>query len=130
MIVRKTEIRVEPEGVFFERGRRLAKAVDQSDAIPPSRVVAFGDVQISVRQVLPSTAAACRNEEWFKGRKKSRLPFPWGIRQRVINLVRREPTNHYRTPPQPPLSRMQGTTAPGNIRTTSSGLGSLPRCIE
>ena len=43
--MRKTEIRVEQEGVFFERGRRLAKAADQGDAIPPSRVVAFEDVE-------------------------------------------------------------------------------------
>jgi predicted transcriptional regulator len=43
--VRKAEIRVEREDVFFERGRRLAKAADQGDAIPPRRVVAFEDVE-------------------------------------------------------------------------------------
>src|ERR1019366_4476918 len=43
--VRKTEIRVEREDVFFERGRRLAKAADQGDAISPSCVVAFEDVE-------------------------------------------------------------------------------------
>ena len=42
--MRKTEIRVEREGVFFERGRELAKAADRRDAIPPSCVVAFEDV--------------------------------------------------------------------------------------
>jgi predicted transcriptional regulator len=36
---------VERADVFFERGRRLAKAADQGDAIPPSRVVAFEDVE-------------------------------------------------------------------------------------
>ena len=43
--MRKAEIRVEREDVFFERGRRLAKAADQGDAIPPSCVVAFEDVE-------------------------------------------------------------------------------------
>jgi len=43
--VRKTEIRVEREDVFFERGRKIAKAADRGDAIPPSRVVAFEDVE-------------------------------------------------------------------------------------
>jgi predicted transcriptional regulator len=43
--VRKTEIRVEPLGSFFERGRRLAKVADQGHPIPSSRVVAFEDVQ-------------------------------------------------------------------------------------
>ena len=43
--MRKTEIRVEREDAFFERGRRLAKTADQGDAIPPSRVVAFEDVE-------------------------------------------------------------------------------------
>jgi predicted transcriptional regulator len=35
---------VEREDVFFERGRKLAKAADRGDTIPPSRVVAFEDV--------------------------------------------------------------------------------------
>jgi predicted transcriptional regulator len=43
--VRKTEIRAEREDVFFERGRKIAKAADRGDAIPPSRVVAFEDVE-------------------------------------------------------------------------------------
>jgi predicted transcriptional regulator len=42
--VHKSEIRVERVDTFFERGRRLAKAADQSDAIPFSRVVSFEDV--------------------------------------------------------------------------------------
>ena len=42
--MRKTEIRVEREDVFFERGRNLAKAADRRDAIPSSCVVAFEDV--------------------------------------------------------------------------------------
>ena len=42
--MRKTEIRLEQINTFFERGRRLAKAADQGDAIPFSRVVAFEDV--------------------------------------------------------------------------------------
>jgi predicted transcriptional regulator len=42
--VRKTEIRMEQMNTFFERGRRLAKAADQDEAIPFSRVVAFEDV--------------------------------------------------------------------------------------
>ena len=43
--MRKTEIRAEREDVFFERGRKIAKAADRGDAIPPSRVVAFEDVE-------------------------------------------------------------------------------------
>ena len=43
--MRKTEIRVERVDVFFERGRKLAKAADQGEAIPFSRVVAFEDVE-------------------------------------------------------------------------------------
>ena len=43
--MRKTEIRVERVDTFFERGRILAKAADQGDSIPPSRVVAFEDVE-------------------------------------------------------------------------------------
>jgi predicted transcriptional regulator len=43
--VRKTEIRVERVDIFFERGRKLAKAADRGDAIPSSRVVAFEDVE-------------------------------------------------------------------------------------
>jgi predicted transcriptional regulator len=43
--VQKTEIKVERVDTFFERGRKFAKAADQGDAIPPSRVVAFEDVE-------------------------------------------------------------------------------------
>ena len=43
--MRKTEIRVEREDVFFERGRKFAKAADLGDAIPHSRVVSFEDVE-------------------------------------------------------------------------------------
>ena len=43
--MRKTEIRVERVGTFFERGRKLAEAADRGDAIPSSRVVAFEDVE-------------------------------------------------------------------------------------
>jgi predicted transcriptional regulator len=43
--VRRTEIRVERVDSFFERGRKLAEALDRGNAIPPSRVVAFEDVE-------------------------------------------------------------------------------------
>jgi predicted transcriptional regulator len=43
--MRKVEIRVETVETFFERGRTLAKAADQGEAIPSSRVVAFEDVE-------------------------------------------------------------------------------------
>ena len=43
--MRKTEIRVEPVGKFFARGRKLAALADRGDPIPPSRVVAFDDVE-------------------------------------------------------------------------------------
>ena len=43
--MRKTEIRVERVDSFFERGRKVAKAADQGDRIPGSRVVAFEDVE-------------------------------------------------------------------------------------
>lgn len=42
--MRKTEIRVEPVGKFFQRGRKLAKLADRKEHIPPTRVVAFEDV--------------------------------------------------------------------------------------
>lgn len=41
----KTEIRVERVERFFERGHKLAKLADQGAVIPPSRVVAFEDVE-------------------------------------------------------------------------------------
>ena len=37
--MRKPEIRVEKEGVFFERGRRLAKAADQSSDLYPAELL-------------------------------------------------------------------------------------------
>jgi predicted transcriptional regulator len=43
--VSKTEFRVERVDAFFERGRKHARAADRGDAIPPSRVVAFEDVE-------------------------------------------------------------------------------------
>lgn len=43
--MRKTEIRVERVDSFFERGRKVAKAADQGDRIPRSRVVAFEEVE-------------------------------------------------------------------------------------
>jgi predicted transcriptional regulator len=44
--MRKTEIRVEPAAAFFERGRKLGRLADRGEPIPPSRVVAFEDVQL------------------------------------------------------------------------------------
>jgi len=49
--MRKTEIRVEPAAAFFERGRKLARLADRGGRIPPSRVVAFDDIE-SLLQVL------------------------------------------------------------------------------
>ena len=49
--MRKTEIRVEPVEAFFERGRKLAELADSGRRIPPSRVVAFDDIE-SLLQVL------------------------------------------------------------------------------
>ncbi len=43
--MRKTEIRVEPADSFFERGRKLARLADRGDPIPPSRVIAFDDIE-------------------------------------------------------------------------------------
>lgn len=43
--MRKAEIRVERVDRFFERGRKLAKLADHGDPIPPSRVVAFDDIE-------------------------------------------------------------------------------------
>ena len=43
--MRRTEIRVERVDAFFERGRKLAEALDRGNAIPSSRVVAFEDVE-------------------------------------------------------------------------------------
>jgi len=43
--VRKTEIRVERPEAFFERGRRVAALADRGLPIPPSRIVAFEDVE-------------------------------------------------------------------------------------
>jgi predicted transcriptional regulator len=49
--MRKTEIRVEPAEAFFERGRKLARLADRGGRIPPSRVIAFDDIE-SLLQVL------------------------------------------------------------------------------
>src|ERR1039458_10271583 len=49
--MRKTEIRVERVEAFFERGRKLARLADRGGRIPPSRVVAFDDIE-SLLQVL------------------------------------------------------------------------------
>ena len=43
--MRKIEIRVEKAEAFFDRGRRIARLADRREAIPPSRVVAFEDVE-------------------------------------------------------------------------------------
>jgi predicted transcriptional regulator len=46
-----TEIRAERTEAFFERGRKLARLADRGGRIPPSRVVAFDDIE-SLLQVL------------------------------------------------------------------------------
>ena len=43
--MRKAEIRVEPVSAFFERGRKVARMADQGEKIPPSRVIAFEDME-------------------------------------------------------------------------------------
>jgi len=43
--MRKTEIRVETAGAFFERGRKVARLADRGGRIPASRVVAFEDAE-------------------------------------------------------------------------------------
>lgn len=43
--MRKTEISVERVEAFFERGRKLARLADRGGRIPPSRVVAFDDIE-------------------------------------------------------------------------------------
>lgn len=42
--VRKTEIRVESVKAFFERGRKIARALDRGERIRSSRVISFEDV--------------------------------------------------------------------------------------
>ena len=59
--MRKTEIRVETAGAFFERGRKTAQLADRGKRIPHSRVVAFEGVQellkvLSEKRVLLLTA--------------------------------------------------------------------------
>jgi predicted transcriptional regulator len=44
--MRKVEIRIEKGEAFFERGRRVARLADQSAPIPPSRIVAFENVEL------------------------------------------------------------------------------------
>ena len=39
----RTDIRVEPVEMFFDRGRKLAELADRSRPLPRSRVVAFDD---------------------------------------------------------------------------------------
>ena len=53
-----TELRVEPVEAFFERGRKLARAADKGDAIPPSKVVAFEDVVLLLRHTEASKPGA------------------------------------------------------------------------
>ena len=43
--MRKTEVRTESVETFFERGRRGAALADRGERIPPSRVIAFEDVE-------------------------------------------------------------------------------------
>src|SRR6266852_698912 len=43
--MRKIEIRVESADAFFERGRRIAELADRGARMPPSRIVAFEDVE-------------------------------------------------------------------------------------
>jgi len=43
--MRKTEVRVEREEAFFERGRKLARAADRGEQIRASTVIAFGDIE-------------------------------------------------------------------------------------
>ena len=43
--MRNTEVRVEQAEAFFERGRKLARLADRGGRIPPSRVVAFEDIE-------------------------------------------------------------------------------------
>lgn len=54
----KTEIRVERVDAFFERGRKLARAADKGDAIPPSKVVAYEDVALLLRHTEASKPGA------------------------------------------------------------------------
>lgn len=43
--MRRTEIRVEPVEVFFQRGRRTAQLLDAGKRVPASRVLAFERVE-------------------------------------------------------------------------------------
>ena len=43
--MRKTEIRVEGVDAFFERGRKTARLADSRKPIPPTRVIAFEDIE-------------------------------------------------------------------------------------
>ena len=44
--MRKVEIRIEKVEAFFERVRRVARLADSGAPIPPSRIVAFEDVEL------------------------------------------------------------------------------------
>ena len=43
--MRKLEIRVESVSEFFKRGRKIARMADLGEKIPPSRVIAFEDME-------------------------------------------------------------------------------------
>ncbi|MEX2263228.1 MAG: ArsR family transcriptional regulator [Bryobacteraceae bacterium] len=43
--MRKIDIRVERADAFFERGRKLAELADRGGPIPPSKVIAFDDIE-------------------------------------------------------------------------------------
>jgi predicted transcriptional regulator len=43
--MRKAEIRVESVNAFFERGRKIARMADRGGKIPPSRIIAFEDME-------------------------------------------------------------------------------------
>lgn len=52
--MKKVTIGLGDENEFFERGRRIAKAVDNGEAIPEEAVVTFGDPVELVRALTPS----------------------------------------------------------------------------
>jgi predicted transcriptional regulator len=45
----RTEIRVENVEAFFERGLKIARLADRDEPIPPTRVVAFEDIESLLR---------------------------------------------------------------------------------
>jgi predicted transcriptional regulator len=58
--MRKTEIRTERVDSFFERGRKLARLADRGAPIPPSRVVAFEDIESLLRVLTEKRVAVLR----------------------------------------------------------------------